>query len=580
VYTLDVELRCAIAGVEELPALLPAWRELAAAAAAPDATLLPEWTLALADLRPYTESLRLAVVRDRRGELVAIAPLALRLSRLCGALPARVLSTPGALLLGPQLEPPTGLLLARPEAQAAATTAMVHTLLELQPRHWDALELFAVDEQAPARTLLAAALSACGIELEAQPAGGVPTARLGGSYDSYADALSRIGRPAPRLGVGDLGDGLRRSPPGQVGALVALLRRQAAARGDPLPPLGAAAVSLADRFAEAGSLRLAVVESAGRPVAGLMGVRTGSALTLLVRALDPDAVHAAASDALVADELREAASAGLETVRLPRHDPLVERFATGSRRVYRLRAFTRSPAGRALQVRQVVLERAAPPARAALARLRGAAAARGERPAARGAEGTAGLIWLRLGLYRGRVAPGAAPPQPGVTTGAMSLGAFDALAPARRLALCAALELSEPYCRQKWARGDLVVRADLEGEPAGILWCARNAVFVPEIDREVRPGQAACYIHDVFVAPWARGRAVAPALLAQLHEELARDDVALAWALIHRDNAASARAFEKAAFTRVCDVLFARFGRASRVLVRPRDREALRLLGL
>src|SRR5262249_61610710 len=98
--------------------------------------------------------------------------------------------------------------------------------------------------------------------------------------------------------------------------------------------------------------------------------------------------------------------------------------------------------------------------------------------------------------------------------------------------------------------------------------------------REVRPGAGACYVHDVFVAPWARGRRVAPALLAFAAAELARAQVAQAWALVRRENTASARAFEHAAWRPACEVLYARLGRRSRLLVRPADREARRLLGL
>src|SRR5205814_1492035 len=133
---------------------------------------------------------------------------------------------------------------------------------------------------------------------------------------------------------------------------------------------------------------------------------------------------------------------------------------------------------------------------------------------------------------------------------------FDSLSPRRRSALCLALELSEPYCRQKWARGDLALRADLDGEPAAVLWCARGPVFVPELDREVRPGPASCYVHDVFVAPWARGRRIAPALLAVAGADLPGATIERAWALVRRENVASARAFEHAAWRASCEVLY------------------------
>ena len=62
-------------------------------------------------------------------------------------------------------------------------------------------------------------------------------------------------------------------------------------------------------------------------------------------------------------------------------------------------------------------------------------------------------------------------------------------------------------------------------------------------DEHVRPVAGECYIHDVYVAPDARGRNVAPAMLEFLARELRRRDVYRAWALIERSNSASTRAF-------------------------------------
>ena len=89
-------------------------------------------------------------------------------------------------------------------------------------------------------------------------------------------------------------------------------------------------------------------------------------------------------------------------------------------------------------------------------------------------------------------------------------------------ATSARLDLQEAYCRQKWDRGDTVVLATSRGQPAGIVWCARTPVYVPDIGREVRPGAGECYIHDVYVHPDERGRQVAPAMLDFLARELRR----------------------------------------------------------
>jgi GNAT superfamily N-acetyltransferase len=157
---------------------------------------------------------------------------------------------------------------------------------------------------------------------------------------------------------------------------------------------------------------------------------------------------------------------------------------------------------------------------------------------------------------------------------------LDGLSAADRATFIERLELDEAYCRDKWRRGDLVVVATIAGRAAGISWCARSAVPVAEIGREVRPGPAECYIHDVFVAPDARGRNVAPAMLEDLAKRLRQRDVYRAWALIEPSNVASTRAFEKAAYAAVADVIYARMAVVDRILLRPPDPEAKRLLGL
>jgi ribosomal protein S18 acetylase RimI-like enzyme len=157
---------------------------------------------------------------------------------------------------------------------------------------------------------------------------------------------------------------------------------------------------------------------------------------------------------------------------------------------------------------------------------------------------------------------------------------LDRMEPADRHAILDRLELDEAYCREKWRRGDLVVLARLAGRPSGIAWCARSAVLVAEIGREVRPGHGECYIHDVFVAPDARGMNVAPAMLEDLAKRLRERDVYRAWALIEPSNVASTRAFEKAAYAAVADVIYARMAVVDKIVLRPPDPEARRLLGL
>ena len=84
----------------------------------------------------------------------------------------------------------------------------------------------------------------------------------------------------------------------------------------------------------------------------------------------------------------------------------------------------------------------------------------------------------------------------------------------------------------------------------------------------------------MFVAPAARGRGVAPVMLEHMAKELRATDAYRSWALIAADNQASLRAFQKASFTPVCDVIHAKMATVDRVVCRPPDPEALDLLAL
>ena len=193
--------------------------------------------------------------------------------------------------------------------------------------------------------------------------------------------------------------------------------------------------------------------------------------------------------------------------------------------------------------------------------------------------------YTTLHLYRGELFVRTMPAPVGFTLSLFDRAAFEALSGSERAELIERLDLQESYCRQKWSRGDMVVLAQRSvgpagQKPAGIVWCARAPVFVPDIGREVRPVLGEGYIHDVFVAPEERGQKVAPAMLDFLARELRSRDVYRAWALIERSNTASTRAFEKAAYASVGDVIYAKVGLASHLVVRPPDPEARAFLGL
>jgi len=124
------------------------------------------------------------------------------------------------------------------------------------------------------------------------------------------------------------------------------------------------------------------------------------------------------------------------------------------------------------------------------------------------------------------------------------------------------------------------VLARLGIRSAGIAWTARGPVEVPELGRTLKMMKYDAYIHSVFVSGAARGRAVAPTMLEHLAKELRATDAYRSWAIIEAHNQASIRAFQKASFTPVCDVIHAKMAKVDRIVCRPPDPEALELLGL
>jgi GNAT superfamily N-acetyltransferase len=165
----------------------------------------------------------------------------------------------------------------------------------------------------------------------------------------------------------------------------------------------------------------------------------------------------------------------------------------------------------------------------------------------------------RLCLYRGQLwTRGIAAPQ-GLELALFSIDDFDRLDEPAHAQLVEQLELDEAAARRWWARGP---------------------VEVPELGRTLQLGKYEAYIHDVFVATSARGRGVAPVMLEMLAKDLRERDVYRSWALIAADNQASLRAFQKASYTPVCDVVHARMATVDKIIVRPPDPEAKALLGL
>jgi GNAT superfamily N-acetyltransferase len=328
-----------------------------------------------------------------------------------------------------------------------------------------------------------------------------------------------------------------------------------------------------------GRARLTVLDdAAGEGIAATFVVDDGDRAVVLAMAVDPESRSRGAAERLLAEEAAAASARGrvaLDVVTGAVEYPLpplpVSRQGALSVRVWNstgASAVARRVEGvrkRARAVRETPGV-AASQARAAWARIRTAAQEVAQ--------------YQRMHLYRGQLWTRGIAPAPGLTIAPFVEADFDALPPAGRADLAEQLTLDENVARTSWRRGDLSLLARLHDRPAGIAWAARGPVEVPELGRTLSLSKYEAYIHDVFVAASARGRAVAPVMLEEMAKILRELDVYRSWALIGADNQPSMRAFEKASYTAVCDVIHARMAGVARLIVRPPDPEAKELLGL
>jgi ribosomal protein S18 acetylase RimI-like enzyme len=310
--------------------------------------------------------------------------------------------------------------------------------------------------------------------------------------------------------------------------------------------------------------------SGGAVAADLVVVDRGRHVQLL-RGTDASA-PGGATDAINAESAAHALSAGARRFELfDDESPLSER-RIGVERLRIWNQTTRARLHRGVETLREVVQKSDTLDR--LDALSRAAPERVQRAVAKVAN------YVTLHLYRGELFVKKQRMLPGLAIDFFTLDHFEALDGSERASLIERLDLQESYCVQKWRRGDTVVLARVDGRPSGIVWCARVPVFVPDIARQVRPSSNECYIHDVYVHPDDRGRQVAPAMLEFLAQKLRERDVYRAWALIERSNISSVRAFEKAGYASLADVIFAKMGLLSRLIVRPPDPEARMFLGL
>ncbi|MGZ3439524.1 MAG: GNAT family N-acetyltransferase [Polyangia bacterium] len=585
-------MRCAILhSADAFAALAERWDALAVASDA-GLFLSHRWLAAWWRAFHGVDELWIFVVEDDDGSLVGGWPLCLHAPR-SGALRVGELRVVGDLGgAGAQASSPTSSdrsILCMPGREPQVATILVETLLAA--RGWDVLDVPTTRRELGAA--MEKAILGAGAKCDRSEHVGRAFIELParGEWEAWARARQpqrTVGGAVYATAEIDVMHGLEE--------LLRLLRKEWAAREATSPAADPQAVAflreMVPELHGLGLLRLGIigVEGQGAIAADLVVTDRDRAIQLL-RGADPEHQPAGVSEQLTFGSIEAAVHAGARRFELADEDRST--FRASSARVTRLRMWNTTTAGRlhrgvaaltgamrAIDVGPLAAsqrkERQRSPSGAwrAFDKLRTATPEVVSRAVARVA------TYSTLHLYRGELFT-----RNVRETGELSLSlfpksAFDALSPAERELYIARLDLQEAYCRQKWDRGDTVVLATESGRPAGILWCTKTPVYVPDIGREVRPNAGECYIHDVYVHPDERGRQVAPAMLDFLARELRGRDVYRAWALIERTNVASTRAFEKAAYASVADVVYARMGLASRLIVRPPDPEARAFLGL
>ena len=500
------------------------------------------------------------------GEIVCLAPLYRRTVKIA-LLETRELRMIGDA--GPR--PPALDLLARAGWEDRAGIALARKLID-DAASWDLIDLEPLADPSRVRANLVQRLAPFGFTVESSPsAGGATRIALAAAPVEATDA-SRV--------VTTYGDDLTALRKGMT-ALRRLSRLEWAERDEPSPLADPEAIGLLEQIAmelgPKGWVRLARLDDPqGEANAAALVVDDGDRAVVLAMAVDPQAGRASArllhSEAIAA---RARGCIALDVVQ-GAAEYMLPPLPSSKQPVLAVRVWGHSAAASVGRTLSNVTRRArrardtpaiaAAQARAAWTKIRTAAASVAQ--------------YDRYCLYRGQLWTRGISPVAGLELANFSEADFDKLDEARRADLLEQLALDEATARRQWQRGDQTVLATLGIRPAGIAWAARGPIEAPELGRELRMAKYDAYIHSVYVAPAARGRAVAPVMLEHLTKELRATDAYRSWALIASDNHASLRAFQKASFTPVCDVIHAKMATVDRVVCRPPDPEAQELLGL
>jgi RimJ/RimL family protein N-acetyltransferase len=559
-----------------LRALEPEWRELASIG--PHSLFRgPEWLIPWWHAYHNTLAAELYVMvgrateaddsGTRRGDIVVLAPFYRRTVRVA-LLDTRELRMMGDA--GPRA--PSLDLLARKGWEDRAGTALAKALID-DAGGWDLIELEPLADPSRARANLVQRIAPAGFTVESSTsAGGASRIALALAPAESTDASGVVATHGDDLGA------LRKG----MSALRRLSRLEWAERDEPSPLADNEASTLLEEVAlelgKQGRVRLARLDdAAGEAVAAALVVDDADRAVVLAMAVDPQVPPRRAARLLHAEALaaRARGCIALDVVTGAAEYPMPQ-LPTSKQPVLSVRIWGHSTtasvgrtmthvAKRARRARETPAVAAAQ-ARAAWTKIRSAAASVAQ--------------YDRYGLFRGQLWTRGIEPTPGLELTAFSEADFEKLDEARRADVLEQLQLDEETARKFWRRGDNAVLASLGVRPAGIAWTARGPVEVPELGRTLRMSKYDAYIHSVFVSPAARGRGVAPVMLEYLAKALRETDAYRSWALIDSDNQASIRAFQKASFTPVCDVIHAKMATVDRVVCRPPDPEAQELLGL
>ena len=502
------------------------------------------------------------------GDLVCLAPLYARTVKVA-LLDSRELRMMGDA--GPR--PPSLDLLARRGWEDRAGQAIARNLVE-DAASWDVIDLEPLADPSRVRANLVQRMAPAGFTVESAPsAGGANRIALATAPAEATDASGLI-----HTYGGDLAE-LRKG----MSVLRRLSRLEWAERDEPSPLADNEASALLEDVAlELGKqarVRLARRDDAtGEAVAVALVVDDADRAVILAMAVDPqvatkgspqrllhaEALAARARGCVALDVVTGAGEYPLSTLPSSKQPALMVRVWGNSAAAQVGRTYT-SVARRARRARETPSVAAAQ-ARAAWTKIRSAAASVAQ--------------YDRYGLYRGQLWTRGIELTPGLELQGLTEADYDRLDDHVRADLLEQVALDEITARKFWRRGDHMVLAKIGIRPAGVAWTARGPVEVPELQRTLRMMKYDAYIHSVFVAPAARGRAVAPAMLEHITKDLRATDAYRSWALIEAHNQASIRAFQKASFTPVCDVIHAKMATVDRVVCRPPDPEARELLGL